>query len=568
MLNAKRIFVAVILALIIGSAGSTVFGIDLYFENDVHDPATITKDGDIYWTFCTGGGIQVRYSLDLLSWQHADDPVFPYGTWPSWVDTYVPGFAGNFWAPDVIYMNNKYYLYYSCFYDPGTGFKSAIGVCVSDSLNNPDWLDLGMVVSSTTEPLTSHGEPINCIDPGLFKDASGNVWMTFGSYYGGIFIIPIDPTTGKRIGSTRYGVAGNSGWWSGYEGSQATYINGYYYLFANLGSCCLGDDSTYYIVVGRSTSPTGPYLNKSGGDLWSNHLGSTVLSTSGKYIGPGHYGYYNNNGQNLVSIHYYDGDSTHGDGWPARLDLLQMSFDTSNWPVLTRDFTISGSSAPTPVTASLQNGEIRKIQIRHSGKMLDVVRVGGIPQGSDGTNVLQWTNLNDDTQKWVFNKITEPVDCDYYWSIHPAHAVTEAIDVVSFGQADGTNAALWTYWGGNCQQWRFVDMGDGWYQMVPRHSSKRLSIDDGSTADGANAEQWRSNPAWYYQHFRFVDGGSYECSDVDIYSDGIIDFKDYCLLAANWLQQGSSLDGDITGNTIVNTMDLKALVSYWLQTCE
>ena len=67
MMNAKRMFVAVLSALIISSACSFVFGIDLYFENDVHDPATINKDGDTYWTFCTGDGIQARYSHDLLS---------------------------------------------------------------------------------------------------------------------------------------------------------------------------------------------------------------------------------------------------------------------------------------------------------------------------------------------------------------------------------------------------------------------------------------------------------------------------------------------------------------------
>lgn len=60
----------------------------------------------------------------------------------------------------------------------------------------------------------------------------------------------------------------------------------------------------------------------------------------------------------------------------------------------------------------------------------------------------------------------------------------------------------------------------------------------------------------------------YECSRVDIYSDDKIDFKDYCLLAANWLEQGSDLDGDITDNGVVNMADVEALVLYWGQTCE
>ena len=60
----------------------------------------------------------------------------------------------------------------------------------------------------------------------------------------------------------------------------------------------------------------------------------------------------------------------------------------------------------------------------------------------------------------------------------------------------------------------------------------------------------------------------YECSEVDIYSDGKINFRDYCLLAANWLKQGPNLDGDITGDWIVDMADLKILVFHWLKNCE
>ena len=60
----------------------------------------------------------------------------------------------------------------------------------------------------------------------------------------------------------------------------------------------------------------------------------------------------------------------------------------------------------------------------------------------------------------------------------------------------------------------------------------------------------------------------YECGEVDINSDSKIDFKDYGLWAGNWLKQGPNLNGDITGNDIVNMADLKALVFHWTQTCE
>ncbi len=59
----------------------------------------------------------------------------------------------------------------------------------------------------------------------------------------------------------------------------------------------------------------------------------------------------------------------------------------------------------------------------------------------------------------------------------------------------------------------------------------------------------------------------YECDEVDIYNDDKIDFKDYCLLAANWKKCGPNLNGDFTGNSIVDLADLKALTFHWAKTC-
>src|SRR5690606_22425462 len=117
---------------------------------------------------------------------------------------------------------------------------------------------------------------INAIDPGLFQDTDGKVYMTYGSYFGGIGIVQINTSTGKTSGGTTR-IAGGNG-----QDIEAPYIvkNGsYYYLFVNRGSCCNGTSSTYYIQVARSTSINGSYSG------WR-----TLLSSSGKYIGPGHFG--------------------------------------------------------------------------------------------------------------------------------------------------------------------------------------------------------------------------------------------------------------------------------------
>ncbi|WP_421898674.1 family 43 glycosylhydrolase [Marinoscillum sp.] len=485
-----------LLILILLLCSNTLFGTDLYFETEIHDPSTIKLDDGTYWTFGTGDGIATRFSNDLVSWR-IGNPVFPVGTWPDWINQSVRNFEGHFWAPDVIEMNGKYYLYYSAaaFVENAEG-ESAIGVAVSNSLTNPDWQDLGMVVSSQTEPRTPTDWMINCIDPGLFKDEIGNVWMVYGSHYGGIYSIQIDTLTGKRKNDLRFPIVGNNGNWNEYEAAQISYHNGFYYAFVNLGECCAGNESTYYIVTGRSTSPTGPFLDRDNKSLW-NYGGTNILDTDGRYIGPGHYGYYNHNGQDLVSIHYYDGNTA--TGWPSRLDILEMSF-VDGWPVLTRDFTINGSSVPAPVTANLVDGDTFNIVPRHSGKALAIQRTNGAECGipENGSNVNQWS-AGDVCEQWIFRKVD-----DYFWSIHPVNNPSLGMDVNAFSQENGANVQLWDYWGGSTQQYRLIDQGGGYYQIMARHSGKMLDVFEISEADGANVVQWESNGS-YGQQYSFVN---------------------------------------------------------------
>lgn len=439
---------------------------------DIHDPSTIVKDGNTYWTFGTGAGtyvfpINALYSTDLVNWNRGPSPI-PNGTYPSWIDSKVPGFDGNFWAPDVIELNGRFYLYYSAF-STASGMNSAIGVMVTDSLNNPSWRDLGMVVSTMDEPY-SGGQPVNVIDAGLFRDASNNVWMVYGSHYAGIYLRQIDPSTGKLLNSTRYPVVGNNGAWHEFEAAQVQYINGFYYMFVNLGDCCAGKDSNYYIVAGRATSPTGPYLDKNGVDMW-HYGGSTVLSSSGNYIGPGHFGYLNHNGLNLASIHYYDG--TTSDGWPARLDIMEMRF-SNGWPTFNRNFSLSDNSS-----TGIRNGRVTFTSV-HSGKLLEVENASN----DDGANIVQWDPLGGLNQQWDISNLNN--GC---YSIRAAHN-GKSIDVYDWSTEDGGEIRQWGYWGGEPQQWRFEDQGDGTYGIISCYSGKALDVYNWSTENGGDIRQW------------------------------------------------------------------------------
>jgi hypothetical protein len=99
----------------------------------------------------------------------------------------------------------------------------------------------------------------------------------------------------------------------------------YYYLIVNRGLCCQGVNSTYYITAGRSLNVMGPFEDF-----------RTILSSSGKYIGPGHFGLLREYCGNYVSVHYYDGNNNGA----AKLDILKLTW-VDGWPELTRDFSFS-----------------------------------------------------------------------------------------------------------------------------------------------------------------------------------------------------------------------------------
>ncbi|WP_460610264.1 family 43 glycosylhydrolase [Hymenobacter terrigena] len=294
----------------------------------VHDPSTIVKSGNTYWVFATGQGIYSMYSTDLVKWTPGPRALFVNNAYPSWINTKVPGFTGNFWAPECVYQNGKYYLYYSC---STFGSKvSTIGLATNATLDptspNYRWVDEGEVISTTST------SPVNAIDPAIFRDASNNLWLTYGSFFGGIRITQLDAATGKPLGTTQAAVANG-----GVEASYVKQHGSWYYLFINRGTCCQGTSSTYYIQVGRSASPTGPFLDKTGADL-NNNGGTLLLNASGRYIGPGHTGIFEENGSTYFSHHYYDGY----DAGAPKLGLAQLTWDAAGWPVVSRDWVRPG----------------------------------------------------------------------------------------------------------------------------------------------------------------------------------------------------------------------------------
>ncbi|WP_167618171.1 family 43 glycosylhydrolase [Maribellus sediminis] len=437
-----------------------LFSLKVLAQPPAHDPSKIMRDGDRYWTFKTELGIGAisASNNDFSDWQ--SEPSVFGDTWPSWINTYVPDFAGHFWAPACIFLNGKYYLYYSC--STMGSHVSAIGLATSPSLNNPDWTDQGMVVYSDGNNTATVS---NAIDPAIFKDDDGKAWMTYGSWFGGISIVELDTLTGKTVGEKTTLVGGN------HQDIEASFLlkhDDYYYLFVNRGLCCRGVESTYYIQVGRASSVTGPY------DGWR-----TFLQTNGRYIGPGHIGY--NEGR--LTYHVYDRD----DDGTAK--MMNTTLDWSDgWPVaveVTQD----------PPGELLPDGTYR-IQSFDSTKIVGVAN--NSPYEGANVEILDFSDDNINGTSWVINNVNL-----HQYQIAPKNYINLGLDVYNCVGDDDANIGLWSYWGGQCQKWIFVDMGNKNYQIRSALSNKPIQV-NGTFESGTNIVQMSNNSNDTTQLFTLV----------------------------------------------------------------
>ncbi|RSK34600.1 family 43 glycosylhydrolase [Hymenobacter metallilatus] len=423
----------------------------------VHDPSTIVKEGNKYWIFATGQGIYSLYSTDLVNWTPGPRAVFVNNAYPSWINTKVAGFQGNFWAPECIYMNGKYYLYYSC---STFGSKvSAIGLATNVTLDpaspNYRWVDEGEVLSSTAS------SQANAIDPAVFKDANGDVWFSYGSFFGGLRIVQLNPTTGKLLngaGTQQYAVANGN-----VEAAYLSKRGSFYYLFVNRGSCCQGVNSTYQVQVGRSASPTGPFLDQNGVDLNQNG-GTVLLSSSGRYIGPGHTGIYEESGISYFSHHFYDGE----DNGAPKLSIARLSWTAAGWPTVSRDWVASGRY------------EIRN---QNSNLIWDAWGCTGVA----GQQIAQGTPAGLDCQRWDLTALG-----------NGEYKITNALgglaaDVAGCSPDAGAKLQLFAYNGLPCQRFRLERANDGTLVMASANGNRVVEVPFASTTAGQQLGLWDYN---------------------------------------------------------------------------
>ena len=271
--------------------------------------------------------IPIYRSTDMVNWESVSSAFTPENK-PSWEP------KGVLWAPDLNYVGGKYVLYYAMGVW-GDHDRSASGVAVSDSPTGP-FKDLGMLVAMEN---TGVG---NSIDPNFFEDTDGRKYLYWGSLSHhtdkevgrkpGIFVVELsDDGLSLKSGSEPVKVAGDR-----MEGTYVHKRGKYYYLFASEGSCCEGEKSTYHIIVGRSESPLGPFLNRSGKSMIAGDEGvydEIILTrdSEGIYCGPGHNAEIltDDRGNDWMPYHAY----WKGNGYKGRCMNMDRVFWTKDgWP--------------------------------------------------------------------------------------------------------------------------------------------------------------------------------------------------------------------------------------------
>ena len=262
----------------------------------IHEPAGVEDRGTCY---IFGTHRRCARSTDLVHWERFEnnlsrDPESALGgiweAWPKQPEN--PDLNGNTWAPDVIWnpVMGKWCMYLSV---NGHEFRSVIVLLTADRLDG-DWTYVGPVVYSgftkvnvnrtdveqvlgedadLTRYQSQSDTGINAIDPTVKTDEDGTMWMVYGSWFGGVWMFKLDPTTGLRDYTATYpyvkdacdpyyGVKVAGGYWNSGEGSYFVRKNGWWYLFLSYG--WLGTTGGYQIRIFRSKHLTGPYVDQNG----------------------------------------------------------------------------------------------------------------------------------------------------------------------------------------------------------------------------------------------------------------------------------------------------------------
>lgn len=453
----------------------------------IHDPSTIMECDGKYYTFGTGGGGLI--SSDGWTWNSGAQR---------------PGGGA---APDAIKIGDRYLIAYSATGGGlGGGHAGRVLTMWNKTLDpqSPDFkfTDAIEVASSITD------EDCDAIDAGLMLDpTTGRLWLVYGTYFGYIRLVELDPKTGERVkGNKAINVAIDC------EAGALMYRDGWYYLLGTHGTCCDGVNSTYNIVVGRSRKVTGPYLDNVGRDMLKGG-GKMVIGGRGRTFGAGHFGRFiecegvekmsfhweadlDQGGRSVLAIH----PLTWKDGWPVGADQfkpgtyeieserrgysLELVVDFVRAQGGMRMFGFGGGNQQPPQPVASQS-------------LADVVETW--PAGDIRIRMADY--MARPHQRWT---ITPATDGSGYLG-GPYYKITIAgTDRTLTATADAEVIATPTFTGAPEQLWRIDMCTDGTYRIMPKsvpgHSEPLALVSAGDSTPALAPFDFKSdNSKWNFR---------------------------------------------------------------------
>lgn len=360
------------------------------FQNAaVHDPSVIRVEDNFY---VFGSHLAAAKSPDLMKWQliaagvNNANPLFT-NVLTELSETLAWAQSDTLWAPDVVRLaDGRFYMYYNAC--KGDSPRSALGIAVANKVEGP-YVNQGIILKSGMWGLASEDGTIydarkhpNTVDPNVFFDASGKLWMVYGSYSGGIFVMQMDPQTGRPLPNQGYGKRILGGNHSRIEAAYVLYSpqTAYYYLFTSFGG--LDAAGGYNIRVARSSSPNGPFYDAQGNDmanvkanpalplfddasiapygvklvgnyLFERKLGETGTGIGTGYVSPGHNSAYYDAATGKHFLIFHTRFPQRGEEHEIRVHQLLMNADA--WPVVA-PYRYANETAAT-VKAALVTGD-------------------------------------------------------------------------------------------------------------------------------------------------------------------------------------------------------------------
>ena len=417
----------------------------------IHDPSTIMECDGKYYTFGTGGGGLISED----GWNWFSGAVRP----------------GGGAAPDAIKIGDRYLVAYSATGGGLGGGHAGRVLTMWNKTLDPNSPDFGYT-EAIEVAASLNDEDCDAIDAGLFMDPqTGRLYCTYGTYFGFIRMVELDPKTGAKVeGTVDPNIAIDC------EATTMIYRNGWYYLLGTHGTCCDGVNSTYNIVVGRARSVYGPFLDNMGRDMVAGG-GKMVVDGEDRQFGAGHFGrYIEDEGVEKMSFH-----------WEADLDrsgrsvlAIRPIVWVNDWPVAGPAFqggTYEISSVRRGYALELAVDFVRQNIARvggwgrqnddqpnvvHPNQTLEDV-VGGWPTGDIAARIGDW--MNRPHQRWTLTVVPEAggyLGGQYYKiqieGTEKTLTATEDIDVKVAPE----------YTGADSQLWRIEQCVDGTYRIMPK----------------------------------------------------------------------------------------------------